>query len=91
MGLKITQAQVDAFSGLYADHSAYIRSLRAYLFCAQTGLIQKHYTDTSVFFIIEEIRGFKTVTFHNDGMDIRVSGYSPSLAEAYTTALVTYV
>ena len=53
------------------------------------GTIQKHYTHDSVFFIIQENQGFKTVKFYNDSADFRISGFMETLSDAYNEAFHT--
>lgn len=52
------------------------------------GLVTKHHTYDSVFFIGFEGLGFKATKFYFDGLHIRVSGWLQTPAECYTEALV---
>ncbi len=85
----VTQKQLELAERLYGDHTLYDRLFKAYSMWNAAGLCQKHSTHDSVFFIIDEGIGFKTIKFYNDSKDYRVSGYLETLAEAYNEAFHT--
>lgn len=86
---QISIAQLELAERIYSDISLYRRLLKGYTMWYKMGLVQKHHTHDSVFFIVNEGSGFKTVKFYNDSEDYRVSGYTQTLAEAYNEAFHT--
>ena len=67
----------------------YTQLLQHYELWAKLNLAQKHSTHDSLFFIVKEDQGFKTVKFYNESNDFRTSGHLETLAEAYNEAFHT--
>lgn len=52
------------------------------------GLATKHHTHDSTIYIIQSSNGFRAFKFYDDGVDYRISSYSPCPAMAYSEAVV---
>jgi len=57
-----------------------------YDLCHEIGIATKHSTHDSIFYIMEDSKGFKCIKFYNDSTDYRTA-YFESSGVAYSMAL----
>ncbi len=84
----VAEKQLSLAKELFGSKNTYNKLLAQYEKLYTVGLVTKHSTHDSVFFIGFEGMGFKATKFYEGGVDIRSGGIHPGMSEAYTEAIV---
>lgn len=77
------QSDLNKATRIYLFGSKSCKLMNAYAMWVKLGLALNFKQLGSTFFIIREIKGYKTVKFYLDSHEYRVSGYCETLSDAY--------